>query len=75
MVKDTLTDKYQGSSPDEVCFVEYARTLGYEFIKRTKNYIEISVRGEKVVYELLQVIPFTLRRRMSVIVKAITSND
>ena len=75
MVKDTLTDKYQGSSPDEVCFVEYARKLGYEFIKRTKNYIEISVRGEKVVYELLHVIPFTLRKRMSVIVKAITSND
>jgi hypothetical protein len=29
VVKDALTDKYQGSSPDEVCFVEYARKLGY----------------------------------------------
>lgn len=47
MVKDHHKDIYQGSSPDEVCFVNFAHTIGYSFIKRTKNTIEIKVQGER----------------------------
>lgn len=75
-IRDKSTEKYQGSSPDEVCFVDFAyNSLGYEFVKKTKNYIELNVRGEKVVYELLEVIAFSSRRRMSVLVRSICEKN
>jgi magnesium-transporting ATPase (P-type) len=46
VIMDASANRYQGSSPDEVCFVDYARTaLDYEFVKRTKNHIEFKIRG------------------------------
>ena len=44
VVKDQVKDEYQGSSPDEVCFVNYARSVGYDFMKRTKTSLELQVR-------------------------------
>ena len=39
VVRDNTKGEYEGSSPDEVCFVNYAKDIGYEFIKRTKTHI------------------------------------
>lgn len=39
VVKDQMKEEYQGSSPDEVCFINFANSIGYTFVKRTKNYI------------------------------------
>ena len=50
VVRDQRKEEYQGSSPDEVCFLDFARTIGYVFVKRTKNYIEVMMQGEKRVY-------------------------
>ena len=61
-------EEYQGSSPDEVCFINFAHSIGYTFNKRTKNYIELTMQGQKKVYELVEMIPFSPRKRMSVLV-------
>ena len=69
VVCDPDSKIYQGSSPDEVCFINYAKTIGYEFVKRTKNSLELLLHSQKVVFELLQILPFDSRKRMSVIVR------
>lgn len=38
-------------------------------MKRTKNSLEYKLHGNKVVYELIDIIAFSPRKRMSVIVK------
>ena len=69
VVRDNTKGKYEGSSPDEVCFVNYAKDIGYEFIKRTKTHIELEVLNQKKAYELVDILPFNARKRMSVAVK------
>lgn len=49
VVHDHIKDEYQGSSPDEVCFINFGKTLGYEFIKRTRTHIELKIRDTKKV--------------------------
>lgn len=39
VVRDSLKKEFQGSSPDEVCFVGFAKTIGFEFVKRTKTHV------------------------------------
>ncbi|XP_072171022.1 probable phospholipid-transporting ATPase IA [Diadema setosum] len=64
---------YQASSPDEGALVEAAARLGFEFIERTPESVEIMVMGKQEKYEILNVLDFTSdRKRMSVIVR--TSN-
>jgi len=75
VVKDLNKDKFEGSSPDEVCFVEYAQKIGYEFIKRTKTHIELMIRNKKKVYELVDILSFDARKRMSVAVKDVSNPD
>lgn len=41
VVRDNLKDEYQGSSPDEVCFINFANSIGFRFIGKTKRTIEI----------------------------------
>jgi phospholipid-transporting ATPase len=61
----------QGPSPDEVALVECARTLGFEFVRRTATHTVLKVLGEEVQYETLEVMEFSSeRQRMSVIVRA-----
>jgi magnesium-transporting ATPase (P-type) len=43
VVRDRQKEQYQGSSPDEVCFIEFAHSIGYTFVKRTKNSIELKI--------------------------------
>lgn len=49
--------------------MEFAKTIGYEFVKRTKNTLEFNIFGNKVIYELLAILPFDTRKRMSVVVR------
>ena len=72
VVYDSVKNEYQGSSPDEVCFISYAKSIGYTFLRRTKKMIEFNNQDVKNSYELIDIIPFTNRKRMSVIVRNIS---
>ncbi|XP_076276279.1 ATPase phospholipid transporting 8A1 isoform X1 [Lasioglossum baleicum] len=62
---------YHAASPDERALVDGARKFDYVFDTRTPAYVEIIALGERLRYEILNVIEFTsARKRMSVIVKA-----
>ena len=64
--------KYSSSSPDEVALISGASKMGFVFINRTTNTIEVynSYSGEVEVWELLNEIPFdSIRKRMTVCVK------
>lgn len=52
-----------------MCFVEFADKIGFTFLKRTKNSIELKVEEKKKAFEFLHMLPFTSRKRMSVIVR------
>ncbi|XP_071847551.1 probable phospholipid-transporting ATPase IA isoform X3 [Apostichopus japonicus] len=70
--KDEDSDeiKYQASSPDEGALVDAAARLGFKFIARTPNYVELDLNGNRERYEILNVLDFTSdRKRMSVIVR------
>ncbi|XP_034952573.1 probable phospholipid-transporting ATPase IA isoform X2 [Chelonus insularis] len=61
---------YHAASPDERALVDGARRFGYIFDIRTPAYVEIVALGERLRYEILNVIEFTsARKRMSVIVR------
>ncbi|XP_044578260.1 probable phospholipid-transporting ATPase IA isoform X4 [Cotesia glomerata] len=61
---------YHAASPDERALVDGARRFGYVFDTRTPAYVEIVALGERLRYEILNVIEFTsARKRMSVIVR------
>ncbi|RHY97672.1 hypothetical protein DYB35_006256 [Aphanomyces astaci] len=58
------------SSPDEQALVSGAAFFGYEFINRIPGKVFIRVRGQEVLYELLDVLEFSsARKRMSTVVK------
>ncbi|XP_015187867.1 PREDICTED: probable phospholipid-transporting ATPase IA isoform X3 [Polistes dominula] len=64
---------YHAASPDERALVDGARKYNYIFDTRTPAYVEIIALGERLRYEILNVIEFTsARKRMSVIVKTPT---
>jgi len=61
----------QGPSPDEVALVSLAKQLGFNCEGRDSTSIYLDLQGEKIQYEVLNVIEFTSdRRRMSVIARA-----
>lgn len=61
---------YHAASPDERALVDGARKFGYIFETRTPTYVEIIALGEKLKYEVLNVIEFTsARKRMSIILR------
>ncbi|XP_077572622.1 phospholipid-transporting ATPase IC [Stigmatopora nigra] len=61
---------YQSSSPDEEALVGAARELGWVFLSRTRDVIDVSEMGVKRHYKLLALLDFTSqRRRMSVLVR------
>lgn len=71
VVVDVRSNEYQGSSADEVCFLEYAKFLGFVFKKRTKVSIEVEIFNQRRVYELLLLLPFSERKMMTVVVRDI----
>lgn len=75
VVRDHLKDEIQGSSPDEVCFVNFCQTIGFVFNKRTQTQLELRIHNQKVVYELVDMIAFSNRKRMTVVVKDLSKPD
>lgn len=62
--------EYKAESPDEAALVAAARDVGFPFVAKTKEAVEIEVMGQKEKYVVLQMIEFnSTRKRMSVIVR------
>jgi len=62
---------YQGPSPDEVALVDAARRMGFVFKARAQSTVTLSMLGEQVVYEILNIMEYSSERGcMSVIAKA-----
>lgn len=69
VVRDHKKEEYQGSSPDEVCFVDYAHSQGFSFQGRARGWASLDVLGQGRRLEVLEVVPFSSRKRMSIIVR------
>jgi phospholipid-translocating ATPase len=73
--KDSLDEKlskyiYQSTSPDEAALVSSAADIGFIFHKRLQSAIQLDIRGEAKVFEVLHQVAFTSdRRMMSVVVR------
>ncbi|KZO97443.1 phospholipid-translocating P-type ATPase [Calocera viscosa TUFC12733] len=62
--------QYKAESPDEVALVGAARDVGFPFLIRSNNALEIEVLGQVETYVPLRVLEFnSTRKRMSVIVR------
>lgn len=63
--------EYKAESPDEAALVAAARDVGFPFVGKVKDTIDIEVLGQPERYTLLQTLEFnSTRKRMSVIVRA-----
>ncbi|KAF9238250.1 phospholipid-translocating P-type ATPase [Melanogaster broomeanus] len=62
--------EYKAESPDEAALVGAARDVGFPFVGRSKDAIDVEVLGQPERYTLLKTLEFTsARKRMSVIVR------
>ena len=62
--------KLQGPSPDEVALVEGGKQLGFEFVHRTQDGVQIRLLGVEATFQILNIMDFTSDRgRMSVIAR------
>ncbi|KAF9223068.1 phospholipid-translocating P-type ATPase [Gyrodon lividus] len=63
--------EYKAESPDEAALVAAARDVGFPFVGKSKDAIDIEVLGQPERYTWLKTIEFnSTRKRMSVIVRA-----
>jgi phospholipid-translocating ATPase len=61
---------YKAESPDESALVSASRDVGFPFISRSRERVDIEVMGQPESYVLLKVLEFnSTRKRMSVIVR------
>ena len=62
--------EYKAESPDEAALVAAARDVGFPFVQKTREGLDIEVMGQPERYQLLQLIEFnSTRKRMSVLVR------
>lgn len=62
--------EYKAESPDEAALVAAARDIGFPFVGKTNNSVDIEVMGVLESYKPLKVLEFnSTRKRMSVIVR------
>ena len=62
--------EYKAESPDEAALVAAARDVGFPFVGKTKDSIDIEVMGQSERYIPLKMLEFnSTRKRMSVIVR------
>ncbi|OCH91758.1 phospholipid-transporting ATPase 1 [Obba rivulosa] len=62
--------EYKAESPDEAALVAAARDVGFPFVQKSKDNIDIEVMGQPERYVTLQMLEFnSTRKRMSVIVR------
>ena len=59
---------YQGASPDEVALARAAQRSGVEFIARSSSSITMNIVGTQYIYKIVDVLPFTSKRKMMSIV-------
>ncbi|KAL0581270.1 phospholipid transporting ATPase [Marasmius crinis-equi] len=63
--------EYKAESPDESALVAAARDVGFPFLHKGKDGVEIEVMGQKEHYEVLKILEFnSTRKRMSVVCRA-----
>lgn len=68
---DPFLINYKAESPDEAALVAAARDVGFPFVNKSKDTLEIEVMGQSEKYTLLKTLEFnSTRKRMSVIVRA-----
>jgi len=61
---------YKAESPDESALVAAARDVGFPFLRRARDRIDIEVMGQPESYVLLKVLEFnSTRKRMSVLIR------
>ncbi len=65
-----LQFRLSGSSPDECCLAEAARSLGLALISRSEGRIELTRQKATETWNMLRVIPFTNERKMSSVLVA-----
>ncbi|KZT06691.1 phospholipid-translocating P-type ATPase [Laetiporus sulphureus 93-53] len=62
--------EYKAESPDEAALVAAARDVGFPFVQKSRDGIDIEIMGQPERHTLLQMIEFnSTRKRMSVIVR------
>ncbi|KZT25558.1 phospholipid-translocating P-type ATPase [Neolentinus lepideus HHB14362 ss-1] len=62
--------EYKAESPDEAALVAAARDVGFPFVSRSKDSVDIEVMGQMERYTPLKTLEFnSTRKRMSVIVR------
>jgi phospholipid-translocating ATPase len=62
--------EYKAESPDEAALVAAARDVGFPFVGKSKDAIDIEVMGQPERYTLLKTLEFnSTRKRMSVVVR------
>eukprot|EP00002_Diphylleia_rotans_P008232 TRINITY_DN1796_c0_g1_i6.p1 TRINITY_DN1796_c0_g1~~TRINITY_DN1796_c0_g1_i6.p1 ORF type:complete len:2039 (+),score=319.04 TRINITY_DN1796_c0_g1_i6:175-6291(+) len=62
--------EYQSPSPDEVALLNAARLAQFVLEERSQSQVVLNIRGERRVYEILNINEFnSVRKRMSIIVK------
>ena len=62
--------RYQGPSPDEITLVDTARHLGFIYLGRSVNEMEVDWIGQKKKIQLLRMFEFNSdRKRMSVLIR------
>ncbi|KAL3319139.1 hypothetical protein Ciccas_002202 [Cichlidogyrus casuarinus] len=71
MSDETLLQSYESESPDELCLVKTACTLGCKLLQRGPNFVQIWLPELGLVtLEVLHILPFdSIRKRMSVIIR------
>ena len=61
---------YRAQSPDEAALVNAAKNVGFVFLNRNENQIELELLGESRIYTVLNIMEFNSdRKRMSVIIQ------
>ena len=69
---------YKAQSPDEAALVQAAADVGYQFVGRERETLQLRTPGSEELekYELLNILEFTsARKRMSVVVRRIDGED
>jgi phospholipid-translocating ATPase len=63
--------EYKAESPDEAALVAAARDVGFPFVNKSKDGIDIEVMGQAERWTLLRLLEFnSTRKRMSVVVRS-----
>ncbi|KAF8519354.1 aminophospholipid-transporting P-type ATPase [Hysterangium stoloniferum] len=71
VTNDDGTVTYQASSPDEVAIVQWTQSVGLTLVFRDRQKIELqSPAGTRLVFQVLEIFPFTSEsKRMGIVVR------